>query len=130
MIEIQQNSDITYRLYDYGRPRELHLEQAVAVAQARPHDAGHRRHLPDSGSVTLVEGSYFRLHRIDGQPDAEISAQYDGALLVIPLEGEARLAGEPVAPGGCALATSIDQIEFAQTGSCLITQPIAGARCD
>jgi len=38
VIEVQQNSDITYRLYDYGRldddkPRELHLDAAVAVAQ-------------------------------------------------------------------------------------------------
>jgi mannose-6-phosphate isomerase len=32
MCEIQQYSDITYRLYDYGRPRELHLDKAVQVA--------------------------------------------------------------------------------------------------
>ena len=32
ICEIQQNSDITYRLYDYGRPRELHLEKAVQVS--------------------------------------------------------------------------------------------------
>ncbi|WP_394659058.1 class I mannose-6-phosphate isomerase, partial [uncultured Novosphingobium sp.] len=32
LIEVQQNSDITYRLYDYGRPRELHLEESVAIA--------------------------------------------------------------------------------------------------
>ncbi|MGA2212229.1 MAG: class I mannose-6-phosphate isomerase [Bryobacteraceae bacterium] len=32
ICEIQQHSDITYRLYDYGRPRELHLEKAVQVA--------------------------------------------------------------------------------------------------
>src|SRR3546814_1631150 len=30
IIEIQQNSDITYRLYDYGRPRELHLDRGIA----------------------------------------------------------------------------------------------------
>lgn len=29
IAEIQQSSDITYRLYDFGRPRELHLDQAV-----------------------------------------------------------------------------------------------------
>lgn len=29
ICEIQQNSDITYRLYDYGRPRELHLDEGV-----------------------------------------------------------------------------------------------------
>ena len=32
LCEIQQNSDITYRLYDDGRPRELHLEKAAAIS--------------------------------------------------------------------------------------------------
>jgi mannose-6-phosphate isomerase len=35
LIEVQQNADITYRLYDYGRPRELHLDAGVAVARAQ-----------------------------------------------------------------------------------------------
>ena len=30
--EIQQHSDVTYRLYDYGRPRELHLDKAIQVS--------------------------------------------------------------------------------------------------
>jgi mannose-6-phosphate isomerase len=32
LCEVQQHSDVTYRLYDYGRPRELHLDKAVQVA--------------------------------------------------------------------------------------------------
>ena len=32
LCEIQQHSDITYRLYDYGRPRELHLDKAIQVS--------------------------------------------------------------------------------------------------
>jgi mannose-6-phosphate isomerase len=40
MCEIQQNSDITYRLYDYGRPRELHLEKAIQVASTAASKAG------------------------------------------------------------------------------------------
>jgi mannose-6-phosphate isomerase len=32
LCEVQQHSDITYRLYDYGRPRELHLNKAAKVA--------------------------------------------------------------------------------------------------
>jgi mannose-6-phosphate isomerase len=32
LCEVQQHSDITYRLYDYGRPRELHLDNAVEVS--------------------------------------------------------------------------------------------------
>ena len=44
ICEIQQYSDITYRLYDYGRPRELHLSDALAVAELGPLAA--RRTLP------------------------------------------------------------------------------------
>ena len=33
LCEIQQNSDVTYRLYDYGRPRELHLERGLKVSR-------------------------------------------------------------------------------------------------
>lgn len=34
ILEVQQTSDITYRLFDYGRPRELHLERGLAVSKA------------------------------------------------------------------------------------------------
>lgn len=33
IVETQQQSDTTYRLYDYGRPRELHLEEGLAAVQ-------------------------------------------------------------------------------------------------
>jgi mannose-6-phosphate isomerase len=33
MLETQQQSDTTYRLYDYGRPRELHLKEGLAVVK-------------------------------------------------------------------------------------------------
>jgi len=44
ICEIQQRSNIVYRLYDYGRldhgkPRELHLDQALAVSTLLPHSA-------------------------------------------------------------------------------------------
>jgi len=128
IIEIQQNSDITYRLYDYGRPRELHLEEAVAVARGREHPADHRTQLPESGEVSLVQGPWFRLDRIDGQPSADLVERYQGPLLVIPREGEVQVGGEAIAPGECALAGSLDEVEFPDHGTCLVTQPIAGAR--
>ena len=37
LCEIQQNCDITYRLYDYGRPRELHLDKAAPIADLGVH---------------------------------------------------------------------------------------------
>ena len=66
LIEVQQNVDLTYRLYDYGRPRPLHLDDGVAVSDARPFVA-----LPQPGTVAegrelLAEGPKFVLERWDG----------------------------------------------------------------
>ena len=122
IIEIQQNSDITYRLYDYGRPRELHLDQAIAVAKGVPHDPALRRHVP-AGDVTLAKGPYFRLDQVEGLPTTEQAAHYVGCLLVIPRTGNACVEDEPVLPGQCALAHSIDDVVFDPHGSCLIARP-------
>ena len=44
LFEIQQRSEITYRLYDWGRGRELHLEHSLTVANREPFEG--RRELP------------------------------------------------------------------------------------
>ncbi len=124
LIEVQQNSDITYRLYDYGRPRELHLDAGIAVANGGPHDPALRRHVPELGDVSLVDGPHFRLDRLDGAPDAAISARYgDRSLLVIPVDSPVTLAGQTLEPGGCGLADTLAAIEFG-SGRSLIAQPL------
>ena len=127
IIEVQQNSDITYRLYDYGRPRELHLDEGMAVAKGEPYDMARRLMLPESGDATLVDGPYFCLDQVDGLPDRTTVARYHGCLLVIPREGTARVEGEPVEPGQCALAHSLEDVVFDPNGSCLIAQPVRGS---
>jgi mannose-6-phosphate isomerase len=122
IIEIQQNSDITYRLYDYGRPRELHLEESVAVAKGEPYADEFRRHVP-AGDVSLVRGPYFQLDQVEGLPSTEQAARYRGCLLVVPRTGTAHVEDEAVAPGQCALARGIDHVVFDPQGSCLIAQP-------
>jgi mannose-6-phosphate isomerase len=125
LIEIQQNSDITYRLYDYGRPRALHLDEGAAVARGEPYPAELHRHLPERGSVRLVDGPWFRLDRIDGAPDAASVARYGEApLLVIPLAGAVAIGDGEVAPGGCGLAARIGEVGFADGGLSLIAQPL------
>ena len=140
LIEVQQNSDITYRLYDYGRPRELHLDAGLRVARGEPYDKSlHQRLSADQAAGTvqrLVDGPYFVLDRVAGVPAAvagfaQAGASYSaGPLLVIPLVGTVYIGGSPVAPGGCALALPIGsgmaEIAFAQGGLCLLAQPAIG----
>lgn len=125
IIEIQQNSDITYRLYDYGRPRELHLEEGMEVALGEPYDlAAYSNYVGHGSDINLVDGPYFRLDQLAGDPDPAISARYRGPLLIIPREGDVEVEGEVVRPGDCALAQEIDAVRFAEDGTCLIAQPI------
>lgn len=122
LIEVQQNCDITYRLYDYGRPRELHLDSAVAVARGEPYPDERRRKVAADGEQLLVDGPYFRLLRTDG-PLRDGGALDDAPLLVLPLDTPMRVAGDTVAPGACALASSPSEVEFAREGRSLLAQP-------
>jgi len=54
LVETQQNSDTTYRLYDYGRPRETHVEQGLAAAKERTQAGKMMR-----DGVTLVASRCF-----------------------------------------------------------------------
>ncbi|MCL5745078.1 MAG: class I mannose-6-phosphate isomerase [Acidobacteria bacterium] len=56
LCEIQQHSDITYRLYDYGRSRQIHVEQSLRVADLGVHPGASRPH-PETG--LLVACPYF-----------------------------------------------------------------------
>src|SRR5262245_7149767 len=126
LIEVQQNSDITYRLYDYGRPRELHLDQGLAVARGVQHDRSLHQHVGEFDSRPLVEGPLFRLDLIHGAPDAVTAARYaDRPLLVLPREGGVCIRGESVVAGECGLADSLDDIAFESPSVCLIAQPCA-----
>ncbi len=53
LLETQQNSDTTYRLYDYGRPRELHVQQGLAALKERTR-AGKVR-VPDTVTNAQVQ---------------------------------------------------------------------------
>jgi mannose-6-phosphate isomerase len=123
LIEVQQNSDITYRLYDYGRPRELHLDEGMAVAKGEPYADKWKGKAPGSTSVTLVPGPLFTLDQVAGEPGAEVVERYAGKLLVIPREGTVQVTGQDVAPGGCALAQSLAEVTFASSGLCLLAAP-------
>ena len=100
LIEFQQNVDVTYRLYDYGRPRELHLDDGIAVARASPFSDGLVVHVQDDAERTLVDGPYFKLvhTRVDALRERE--------RWVMPLEGEARAGGEIACSGECLLVSA------------------------
>src|SRR5690606_8536157 len=66
LIEVQQNMDVTYRLYDFGRPRELHLDEAVGAARSAPYIRPFQPYEKAPGRTILSEGGKFVLERVQG----------------------------------------------------------------
>lgn len=124
LVEVQQNSDTTFRLYDYGRPRELHLDRALAVADGAPYNPKHMGTAAQRGQ-NLIDGAYFRLDRIEGAPDKATMQAYDGALLALPLSGELRGCDGTghAAAGECLYAENIGALDFSDAGVTLLTRP-------
>ncbi len=123
LIELQQNSDITYRLYDYGRPRELHLDESIAVARGVRYPESLHQRVTNILPQTLVDGPLFRLDQVIGAPYPAVAQRYSGPLLAIPRSGSAIINGEVIKPGSCGIAPSLTAISFDPAGSCLIAQP-------
>ena len=98
LCEIQQWSDVTYRLFDYGRPRELHLDEGARVSRLGPHPA---RQSAREG--VLVSCPFFTTKkiRVDG------SASSNASMIVI-LEGNLKIDGQPTRAG---------EVWYADTGA-------------
>lgn len=104
LVEVQQNVDVTYRLYDYGRPRELHLDDGIAVAKAGPYDRPSVNLAKESEADLLdrAEAPFvLKLHSY-GTDDA-IAIGDTGPGWFVPLSGAGTLDGQPWAAGECWL---------------------------
>jgi mannose-6-phosphate isomerase len=105
LLEFQQNTDVTYRLYDYGRPRELHLDDGVAVANVAPFPDKLVQHLSGREAQTLVDGPHFTL--VLANDDALQGRQR----WVLPLEGNVRAGADTASPGDCLLVQPDERLE-------------------
>ena len=105
LLEFQQNSDVTYRLYDYDRPRELHLDDAVAVSRRRPYPDEFAQHVGDGDEVMLVDGPDFVLLHCHGD------RLRDRKRWILPLSGSVRCKDEAAGPGQCLLLESGEPLE-------------------
>ena len=107
LLETQQNCDLTYRMYDYGRGRELHIEKALEATRLTSRAGKVAARVIQNGTswdrTILVDEEYFRVERIS----------VAGSRTDTSLAGE----GEPV-PGLAYL--------FAAAGSGRISSPWKG----
>jgi mannose-6-phosphate isomerase len=110
LIEIQQNSDVTYRLYDYGRPRSLHLDDGAAVADAAPMSADCQRFVDPQTSEHLLDSAHLGVAHLVGRNLAPLD-DAKGELMLVPLAGRVSVGGVAAGVGECLWAENGSAIE-------------------
>lgn len=90
LIEVQQAADVTYRLFDYGRPRPLHIEAAVSVSNAAPYQDPRHGRLGAAGAPRLLSRCpAFSLYHGGGATLDRLPAT---DITLVPLAGSIDLA--------------------------------------
>lgn len=114
IAEIQQTSDITYRIYDYGRlgldgkPRQLHTQEAKDAIDytVYPDYRTHYVAKPDE-DIEIVKCQFFTTTLLDLTRPFEKKVDSD-FLIVMCMEGEGKVNGTPMKAGEAALLMNED----------------------
>ncbi|MGD0294452.1 MAG: type I phosphomannose isomerase catalytic subunit [Terracidiphilus sp.] len=115
LLETQQNCDLTYRMYDYGRGRELHIQKSLEATRLVTH-AGKIPPKVLSDRTLLMEGNYFCMERIP-VVGSRTSASLPGPSLAGDGEPAPGLQYLFVAEGAARIAgTSFESLELPQGG--------------
>jgi mannose-6-phosphate isomerase len=126
LLEVQQAVDLTYRLYDYGRPRELHLVEGLAVANGRPHFDPRDCSVADGASRILANGPYFGAAWCAGGLPAGVPMTASNLQLVV-VEGEAWIRDLQVGAGECCLVNSLSDITMSGRTVAVLAWPVPEA---
>lgn len=99
LAEVQQQSDATFRIFDYGRQRELHIDNAVAAAIA---GSAKRQSLPmqlDEARKAAVVDAHFVLEQVEFLPGSVWTIDVQNEAWLLAIGGSARIGSLKVAPG-------------------------------
>ena len=108
VLEVQQNSDTTLRLFDYFSARPLHVEEAVAISRRGPHHHRLDTHVDFSATRILVDGPKFGLAVCNGRAPTLPSNATDFQL--VTWRDAVTIDGQPVPPGSMVRLNNPDQI--------------------
>lgn len=109
ILETQQNSDITYRVYDYdrlsgGKPRELHIEKSIDVitvpAGAAEESIQSPGSLPENELCLLYECSYYKVFKLAVSGKMSFEQKYSFLNMTV-IEGQGTVNGRAVKKGDC-----------------------------
>jgi mannose-6-phosphate isomerase len=111
IAELQQRSDATFRLFDHGRQRTLHIENAIAVANVGPADFQVRPERLTAERTLLVSSPHFVFERIELAPDSAWSLDAERETWLLVLSGGALAGSFGLATGDAVFAQS-DRVDI------------------
>ena len=111
IAEIQQRSDVTFRLFDYGRKRELHVENAILVADAGPANFQVRPNQLTAERSILVSNPHFVFERMDLLANSSWYLEAERETWLLVLSGGATAGSFDVVTGDALFAKS-DRVEI------------------
>jgi mannose-6-phosphate isomerase len=111
IAELQQRSDATFRLFDPGRQRELHIEDAIRVADTGPADFEMRPNQLTAERRLLVSNPHFVFERIDLAANSSWYLEAERETWLLVLSGSA-VAGSYEVALGDALFAQLDRVEI------------------
>ncbi|SHJ87266.1 mannose-6-phosphate isomerase, type 1 [Clostridium cavendishii DSM 21758] len=97
IAEIQQNSDVTYRVYDYGRPRELHIEKALDVIDFSlqcDNLSGIEEVFNGYKKSILCETEYFAIEKITIESSFDTTSYIEHFDILTCVDGNGNIVGE------------------------------------
>lgn len=118
LVEIQQTSDITYRVYDFGRkdahgnPRELHIAEAKEAIDYQVWPEYRTSYDSTKPNSELIHCPYFTVNRVVVQVAAEIDLHTDAFVVVVCLWGEAHINGIHVKQGETLLVPASENVLY------------------
>ena len=98
IAEVQQNSDVTYRVYDYGRPREIHVEKSLDVIKfdLEAENLSNKEEVKYDGysKIDFCESEYFGMQKINIENEWKDSSNTEKFFILTCVEGEGTIVSE------------------------------------
>ena len=107
ILETQQNSDITYHVYDYdrlsnGKPRELHVQQSIDVitvpAPSAEDSVSHAADLPANTMNELIACDYYKVYKLTVTEPVSFEQEHPFLIMSV-IEGEGLVNGQMIRKG-------------------------------
>jgi mannose-6-phosphate isomerase len=122
VVEVQQNLDLTYRFYDYGSARELHLDEAMEVSIFAPFAGSPAPREIAPGRTIFADDRKFVLERWTMAGHFTL-APGTVTVWVLPVEGQAAIDGEPAELGDAIIVEGAAEIEIAPGSTIYVAYP-------